>query len=93
MNTTTKIINIVTSNNGKTYQRTTKRNRFTCATIITYPNGKGIARFHETEAEAIAHKETYISNFERNQAYLAPHDRNTLADMLIEIVPVVQQAI
>lgn len=90
---TSKILNIATASNGKKFQRTTKLARFKFAFVIIYPNAQSWATFYETEQEAIQHKDRFIANYERNQASIASYEtKHDLADVIIEVIPVVHSA-
>ena len=68
-----KITATATASNGKTYQRTMKRERFRFAVISLRSSGNGSADFFESEAEALAFAPVASGSFYyENGAYSTP---------------------
>jgi hypothetical protein len=84
-----KITATATASNGKTYQRTMKRERFRFALIVTAT--RGTAHFFESEAEAVA-KRAAITRMSKTDFMTRTYDENAVCPFSFEIVTVTNTA-
>jgi len=84
-----KITATATAINGKTYQRTTKRERFRFALIVTAT--RGTAHFFESEAEAVAKRAVLIRR-SKTDFMTCTYDESALCPYAFEIVSVTNSA-